>query len=80
MRTTKKPASEHSQELSLSELDQVAGALFDLGPLNRAIHRVVQLTQTMGGSGTDGGDSGGGSDPGAKLFQGLLQQMTQGQG
>lgn len=75
MSTTNKSASEHSQELSVSELDQVAGGLFDLGPLSKAteaIDRVVQMTQTV----TDGGGS---VDPAGKLFQPVMQHFKNGE-
>ena len=75
MSATNKSASEHSRELSLSELDQVAGGIFDFGGVGATINRVVSLTGTIGQSGGDGG--GGGVDPN-KLFQGMLQQLTQG--
>ena len=78
MSATNKSASEHSRELSLSELDQVAGGIFDFSGVGTTIQGAVALTGAIGQSGGDGGGGGGVTDPN-KMFQGMLQQMT-GQG
>jgi hypothetical protein len=75
MSATNKSASEHSRELSLSELDQVAGGIFDFGGVGTTIQRAVNLTGAIGQSGGGGGGGGGGvNDP----FRGILQQLSQG--
>jgi hypothetical protein len=70
MSATNKSASEHSRELSLSELDQVAGGIFDFSGVGTAAQRAVNLT---GAASQSGGDGGGASDPIQQRFQELLQ-------
>ena len=64
-----------TRALSDDQLDAVSGGIIAMGLANT----IMQVVATTGGGGSGGGASGDGGEP-ARMFQQILQQLTQGQG